>query len=362
MITKPAHIAMARLSSQQVAAVTFTNASDLISYMGAVQAQDYAMAKWAIGLRTHGSTEKQIDQALDKGELIRTHILRPTWHIVHAEDIYWMLALSAQKIKALMKPMNKQLELTEKIFTKSNGIIEKTLGKGVHLTREELAVVLEKAKISTQANRLAHLLERAELEGITCSGKMERNKKTYALLSQRVPGKKLLNKDESLALLAKRYFISRGPATIEDFSWWSNLPLKDARQGLEMIRSDLNSERIDDRTYWFDHERNDAVKQRSSVYLLPAFDEFIISYKDRTASLAPKHHKKALTVNGIFHPVIILNGQVAGLWKRSVEKGKVNIETTFFEPHRKTMENLVVKEAKIFERFLEMPVVVAHPR
>jgi Winged helix DNA-binding domain len=348
------HIANARLANQQIASAKFKKAKDLVAHMGAIQSQDYAMSKWAIGLRLPGSTEKQIEKALDKGEIIRTHVLRPTWHIITGADIYWILALSADKIKSQMKTMNRQLELTEKIFTRSNTILEKCLQDGKHLTREVIMDSLEKAKIPTQSNRLSHLLVRAELDGITCSGKMDGNKKTYALLSERVPKKKILSKEESLALLAKKYFTSHGPATIEDFSWWSGLTLTNARQGLEMVKSNFIAEKINGLDYWFNNDLQLPVKNQSSVHLLPAFDEFIISYKNRTASLAAEHHKRALTMNGIFHPVIIVNGQVAGLWKRSVQKDMVNIEASFFKPQNKVTHCLIAKQTKLFGQFLGM--------
>jgi len=254
------HIANARLANQQIASAKFKKPKDLVAYMGAIQSQDYAMSKWAIGLRLPGSTEKQIENVLDKGEIIRTHVLRPTWHIITAADIYWMLALSADKIKSLMKTMNRQLELSEKIFTKSNAVIEKALGEGKHLTREALLSWFEKAKIPTHSNRLSHMLLRAELEGIACSGKMDGNKKTYALLSERVPKKKVLSKEESLALLAKKYFTSHGPATIEDFSWWSGLSLTNARLGLEMVKSNFIFEKINGLGYWFNNDLQWPVK------------------------------------------------------------------------------------------------------
>ena len=359
MMDLPA-ISTARLISQQVDTAKYKRIQDLVSYMGAIQAQDYAMAKWAIGLRLPGSTERQIEKALDKGVILRTHVLRPTWHFVAAEDIYWMLALTADRIKAAGKTMNRQLELSDRVFTKSNAIIEKSLQGGKHLGREELSASLEKAKISVSGNRLSHLLLRAELEGITCSGKMEGNKRTYALLGERVPAKKKLNKEESLTLLAKKYFSSHGPAAIEDFTWWSGLSGKDAKQALELVKSNLIAEKINERTYWFSNALQLPATSQPSVHLLPAFDEFIISYKDRSASLAAGHHKKVLSVNGIFNPVIVVNGQVKGLWKRTVQKDKIIIETAFFRAYNKATRLLIGKEAEAFGQFAGQPTEVIY--
>ncbi len=356
---KPPDIATARLISQQIAGSAFTIAKELVAYMGAMQAQDYAMAKWAIGLRLPGSTEKQLEKALDDGNLLRTHVLRPTWHIVVAEDIYWMLALSAEKIKALMRTTDRQFELTEKIYSKSNNIIAKCFETEKHMDRDGIAASLHKANISTEKDRLSHLLIRAELEGIICSGKIIEGKRTYASLPERVPKKKLLTKDESLALLANKYFISRGPATIEDFSWWAGLTLTDARHGFDMVKPGFATEKINGISYLFSHELKWPVKNKASVFLLPAFDEFIISYKDRTASLETAHHKKIITRNGIFNPSIIVNGQVAGLWKRSYKNEKLAIETFYFVPPDKTVMAAVNKQAKQFGEFSGLATTVS---
>ena len=182
------------------------------------------------------------------------------------------------------------------------------------------------------------------------------------MLAERVPQKNLLNKEESLALLAKKYFASRGPATVEDFSWWSGLTLTDARRGLESIKKDLLCEKMAGSEYWFGHKMQTPVKPAASVYLLPAFDEFIISYKDRSASLPAEHGKKALTGNGIFYPVIIVNGKVTGLWKRSVQKNTLYIETNFFEKPGRTTERLLKNEIKRLQQFLSLPYNLHQPK
>jgi len=348
---KPLHIAAERLHNQQINTAQFTSVKDLVSYMCAIQSQDYAMSKWAIGLRLPGSTDNQIEKALDKGDILRTHVLRPTWHIIPAQDIYWMISLSAGKIKALMKTMDRQLEITEKIFKKTNNIIAKCVEDGLHVNRDNIAACLEKAKISTTENRLSHFLLRAELEQIICSGKMEGNQRTYASLHSRVPKKKILTREESLALLATRYFKSRGPATVEDFGWWSGLPITAAREGLEMVKRELHNVGIDGSIYWFANDWKQPAKIKEAVYLLPAYDEFIISYKDRTAALPTEHHKKVLSNNGIFYPTIIVNGQVAGLWKRHLQKEEVSIEATFFQPQSEAIGRKMEKQAKVFSQF-----------
>lgn len=351
-------ISRLRLLSQQVAATKFKSAKEIVWWMGAMQTQDYNMALWAIGVRLQGSTEKHVQDAIDRGDIIRTHLLRPTWHFVSADDIYWMLEIAAPNILGSLKSRHRELELTDDIIKKSNKLIEKALTGNKHLTKDELINDLEKAKIATNDQRAAHILLHAELDGIICSGANIGKKQTYALLGERVPRGKKLEREEALAELAIRYFTSHGPATLQDFVWWSGLPGKDSKMALELAKSKLINENIDAQSYWFSESFSLSKTKKQSVYLLPAFDEFIISYKDRSASLLFEHNKKAISINGIFRPVIVVNGQVIGLWKRTMKKNKVIIETDFFEPPNKKTKASIEKEAEAYGIFLGREVEV----
>ena len=353
-------IAKTRLISQHINGSKFTTVKGLVGWMGAMQAQDYAMAKWAISTRAPGCTNSMVKAALDKGEILRTHLMRPTWHFVEATDIYWMLELTAPQIRALMRSRDKELELSEKLYKKGNHIIEKALIDEKHLTREEIMQRFEKAKIATDNYRSGHFMLRAELDGIVCSGPMKGNKQTYALVSDRVSKPTAISRDEALKKLAEKYFSSHCPATIADFIWWSGLPVKDGKNALEMIKKDFVSETIGDETYWLPASFTSIDISKSSAYLLPAFDEFLISYKDRIASLQLQHQSKAFSVNGIFRPIIVINGQVAGLWKRTIKKDKLIIETDFFKTASKAGKKQVETAAKQYGRFLGMKASVVH--
>jgi hypothetical protein len=345
-------ISNTRLVSQMIAAPELKSVKDIVSWMGVIQAQDYSMAKWAIGVRMSDPSEKRIESSLDKGEILRIHVLRPTWHFISADDIYWMLHLSAQKIKSSLRSRHKELELTESVITKTSGIIEKSLSNGLSLTRDELATEFQNAKIKTDANRLSHLLLRAEMDGIVCSGPKKNNKQTYSLLSERIPHKNDLSRDESLAALAKRYFLSRCPATLEDFVWWSNLSITDARKAIDFVRSYFFPETIGSSKYWLPNSFSAAGSGTNSVHLLPAFDEFLISYKDRSISLSLVHHKKTVTDNGIFYPPVVLNGQVAGLWKRTIQKNRVIVNMNSFQSFNKSTRSLIDSKIHVFGEFL----------
>lgn len=347
-----------RLINQQITATKFKTVKDIVGWMGATQAQDYAMAKWAIGARLPNSTVEMVEDAIDKGEIIRIHLLRPTWHIISADDIYWLLELTAPKIKASLRTRHKGLELTESVIGKTNVLIHDALTGGKHLTREELVAIFENAKIATSDNRTSHILLGAELDGIVCSGAAKDNKQTYALLNERIPKPKSLTKEESLERIARKYFTSRYPATLQDFVWWSGLSVGDARNALEMVKSNFVSEKIGSETYWFTNSFSIPKNDNNLTYLLPAFDEFLICYKDRSASLPSNIQKKTVSDNGIFWPIIVLNGQVIGLWKRTIKKDTVIVETNFFQALNKSTIDLVEKEALKLGNFLNKKAVL----
>jgi len=350
------NISRIRLASQQLESTKLKTPKELVGWMGAMQAQDYAMSKWAIGTRLPGTTEDKVETSLDKGDILRTHILRPTWHLVSAKNIYWMLELTAPQVKALAKARHKELELNEIVFSKSHTIIEKALRDKNHLTREELAAVLERAKINASNERGTHLMLQAELDGLVCSGSTKNNKQTYALLSERATKPKSITREEAAAKLARIYFTSHCPATIQDFIWWSGLPVREAKTALEAIRREFIEEKIDGESYWLSNSF--TLPKQNLFYLLPAFDEFIISYKNRTAVLSTEYQKKAFTLNGIFKPTIVLNGQGIGTWKRTIKKDTVLMETDFFFPPTKAVLPLLAKATEDYGIFLNKKTIL----
>lgn len=346
------NIANNRLFSQQIAKTNFNTEKDVVGWMGAMQAQDYAMVNWAIGVRLPDATAQAVQSAMDSGEIIRTHLLRPTWHLVSADDIYWMLELSAPQIKTSLKARHNQLELSKTILAKSNSILEKNLTGGKHLTREEILVEFEKARITLDDNRASHILLWAELEGIICSGAIKNGKQTYALLEERVPKPPSLTRDAALAKLAKTYFTSRCPATLQDFAWWSGLSVSDAKLALELTGSGLRIETIDSHSYPFPPSFSISKSEKESIYMLPAFDEFIISYKDRSAILPFENQKKTISNNGVFWPIIVINGQVKGIWKRTIKKENIIVQAQLFLKPDKSLISAIEKACAHFGSFL----------
>jgi hypothetical protein len=279
--------------------------------------------------------------------------MRPTWHLVAADDLRWMLGLTAPQIRAGMRSRHKELGLTDAILSRSRNILEKTLRDGNHSTREELISLLNKAGIATDENRASHIFSAAELDGLICSGATKNGKQTFSLLEERVPATQPLSRDEALAALAKRYFTNHGPATLDDFDWWSGLSAGDAKRALDMVKSELTQQVVEEKTYWF-VETN--FKFKGSALLLPAFDEFIISYKDRSATITFENHKRAVSSNGMFHPTVVVNGETVGVWKRAIKKNKVIVEFEYFAKPKPASQRLIEAASVRYGEFLEKKV------
>jgi hypothetical protein len=242
---------------------------------------------------------------------------------------------------------------------KSNKLIERALEGNKHLTRDELMDVLENAGITAKNQRSTHLMFCAELDGIVCSGEIRNKEQTYALLRERVPEIRKIDRDEALALLARKYFKSHGPASLQDFAWWSGLNQGDCRRAVEMIRSGLDSEKTGETAYWFSTDTTAVSQHTETVHLLPAFDEYLIAYRDRSASLVIEHTSKAVSDNGIFRPVIVINGLVKGLWKRAIKKDTVLIELSLFHPLNKKEMKGIEKAGERYGEFLGKKIAVS---
>ena len=342
-------IATLRLSNQKLAGSTFKSPAEVVKWMGAIQAQDYAGAKWAVGQRMQNALNTEIDKALEKGSIIRTHVLRPTWHFVAPEDVRWMIQLSAHRIKKSAASLLRLLELNDSIFNHCNDVLAKELSGGKKLARPQVVSVLNKAGIVTNEQRLVHILMRAELDLVICSGGRQGKQFTYSLFDERVPATKPLTNEEALAKLTLRYFTSHGPATVQDFGWWSGLTLVDIKKGLEQVKNKLNQEIIDGNTYWMPKNKTIIKNKLNDVYLLPAFDEYTVSYKDRSAALDPVHIPH--TSHGL-KPTIIIDGRIVGTWKPVLKKNTVLIETNPLIPLTKVHHKAIFAAEERYREFL----------
>ncbi|MDR0419059.1 MAG: winged helix DNA-binding domain-containing protein [Prevotellaceae bacterium] len=345
-------IAKIRTQSQQLINPQFNNPKDLVTWMGAVQAQDYAMSKWAVGIRLSSSTLGDVDKALLKGEILRTHVMRPTWHMVAAEDIRWMLKLCEKRQKAAIESWGRNFGLTKTFYAKGRRLLEKMLKGESNLTKQEVEEGLNVRGMQVDKPQTSCILMLAEVEGIICSGIDKGRKHTYALLDERAPVTKNLHKEEALAELALRFFRSHSPASIQDFIWWSSLSATEVKQAIGLIQQDLIFEKFGEQDYILHKSWAQITEPDSILHFLPSYDEYLISYKNRTAVLDLKDHPKAFNNYGIFQPVIMFNGDIVGNWKKTVKKGLVAIETSFFKHKGKVLKKQIKEAEERYRSFL----------
>lgn len=349
-------IAAQRLYNQQIAQPRFEDAGQLLMWLGAIQGQDYAGAKWSLGLRLPGSTDADIEQAMADKTIVRTWVMRGTLHLVAGADVRWMVDLLGDRLISRSAPRYRQLELDEATLQQSNDILLNALAGHQLLSRKTLFGILEEKGISTRGQRGIHLLQRASLDGLICQGAAERNNPNFMRMDEAFPDASMMARDESLAELARRYFTSRGHATLQDFAWWSALPMADVRAGFEAVKAQLVEDVIDGVSYWLSPESRAAS---SFDFALPGFDEYLLGYKDRSAVLDPENAEKVCPgQNGMFFPTMVIDGRMVGTWKRSFKKGQVIISPQPFEPLSAEDMERFIAVIQPFGDFLQMPLVV----
>lgn len=346
-----------RLANQHIDGAPFEKPEDVVQWMGALQAQDYMQAVWAIGLRTQAGTLAAVEQALEDGRLIRTWPMRGTIHFVPPQDARWMLALSAARVLAADGRRMAQLELTVDIIDRCQDLFCNALRGGRRLSRPAMMALLEAAGISTRQQRGYHILWYIAQRGVIYLGPVQDKQQTFGLLDELAPDTQARSPEEALAELARRYFASHGPATVHDFAWWAGITVTEARRGLEAIKAELVSETFEGKDYWMNTgARPPASEAESCVRLLPGFDEYLLGYKDRSAVLPADHAQKIVPGNnGVFLPMIVVAGQVVGTWKRSLKKKTADITLCPFTP-LDHLEDQVVEAARVYaEEFIGLP-------
>ncbi|MCI0451165.1 MAG: winged helix DNA-binding domain-containing protein [Candidatus Latescibacteria bacterium] len=329
-----------------------------MAWLGAVQAQDYPAAKWALGMRVRNATDALIEKAMNDGSILRTHVMRPTWHFVSPRDIRWMLELTAPRVRSILSHYDRTLGLTAKTLTRCAAVIARALEGGRHLTRDELAGRLERARIEARGQRLARIVMHSELNGLICSGPRRGKQFTYALLDERVPRARSIDRDEALAMLARRYFVSHGPAQVKDFTWWSGLTVKDATAALDAVKPELIAKTVDGKTYWFAPAR--VPKPATSVaMLLSIYDEYTIAYKDRSALGGGEFRNELLRMGNALTSVLTIDGLIAGTWKRTLLEGAVDVAIRPLRRLTAGEKDAVAAAGRRYGRFLGTPVTMS---
>lgn len=347
-----------RLRNQQIAQSRCTKPEQVVAWLGGMQGQDYPGAKWSIGLRLPGATEADVERAFDTGKIVRTWPMRGTLHVVAAEDLRWMLMLTSPKNIAGSASRRQSLDLDDKTLARSREVFAKTLQGGKQKSREALYAALAQAKISTDGQRGYHILWSAALHGLICFAATGDKEQTIALVEEWIAPAKEKTREEALAELATRYFTSRGPATVQDFAWWSGLSVGEARIGLDAIKSKLAHETVGKLTYWMPTEITTA-KDEASAFALPGFDEYLLGYKDRSAVLDVKYAEQVCPGgNGMFASTIVINGCVVGTWKRVFKKVGIEITAAPFGKLSKVDQSRFAEAAQRYGDFLGLAVKV----
>jgi winged helix DNA-binding protein len=353
-------IARQRLHRTFLAGSSHATGRDVVRALGAVQAQDFEGAKWALSKRAAGTTETSLEEEFASGQILRTHMLRPTWHFVDPLDIRWLLALTGPRVRQTMAVYDRRLGLDEATFRRSDVALTKALRDGAYLTRTELKEVLARAKVAlgdgtSGVQRMAHLMMRAELDSVICSGPRKGKQFTYALLDERAPTTDPKDRDEALLELTSRYFRTRSPATAQDFSWWSGLSMADARRGIDLARAELEPVTIDGVNYWTHGEL--PRKPKPSAHLLPNYDEFFIGYRDRSAIGRRLGSLKSVSGgNAIIANVITVDGQLVGGWRRSPGRETVRLDVKVLSRLTPAEQKRLSMEIRRFETYLGRPV------
>jgi winged helix DNA-binding protein len=343
-----------RLHTQRLVGTPCSSPAEVVRLLTAVQSQDYAGATWAIAQRTAGATEAEIEALFDSGVILRTHILRPTWHFVPAEDIRWLLDLSGPRIRTAVSSRHRQLEIDGNTVARANAVFEVALSGGRSLTRKELGEALRRDGIAPDGQRLPHLLASAEHEGLVVSGPRRGKQQTYALLEERVPATRSLDREEALAEMARRYFRGHGPAQVQDAMWWCWLPARDIRTGIALAGHALTHRVIDGKEYWFDAATEPTPPVTDVVHLLPNWDEYTVGYRDRSAAMDPNvpFDPALFSFGSILSNVVTIEGRVRGSWRRTLAAKEVRIDLRLLAPLAPAEAESVERAADRLGRFL----------
>ncbi len=354
-------IGMHRLVTHRLGGTACATPEDVVRWMGALQAQAYGQALWAIGLRTQAATVADVERAIAERRIVLTWPLRGTLHVIPAQDARWMLTVSAPRTLRAARGRMAQLELDEATIERCAALFRDALTGGKRLTRPAMMKLLADAGISPTAQRGYHILWQTAQAGVICLGPLEGRQQTVVLLDEWIPAARDLPREDAVAELAGRYFTSHGPATVHDFAWWTGLTLTEARAGLDGVTSRLVVDKRGGTEYWLSAAAGSAAgrsatDEASRVHLLPGFDEYVLGYKDRGDVLAPEHASKIVPGNnGIFMPALVVDGQVIGTWTRTRTRTGLSLTLHPFAPLT-APDDSIAAAAERYGAFIGLPV------
>ena len=306
----------ARLLGQQLAAPQFTEPAEVVSWFGAMQAQDYRAMRWAVAMRTRKPSFKAFEKAFNDGRIIRTHLQRTTWQLVSREDYFWMLDICRSKALAGLRGWmhSNGIDIPDDEKARIQALMAEFMAGKRCVLKEDIDNALKERGVFMDEHRLSYHLRLAEYDGLVCSGDLHPTKRTLALVSEKIGPQPPMDHDEALALLARKYFRSHGPATLEDFVWWSGLNKNACRKGMGLLGDELISVKYKRQEFFFHEDARTRGFRSGTVLLLPAFDEYLIGYKSRHVVLRPDHAHRAHNQSGIFYNIVALDGEIVGNW------------------------------------------------
>ena len=348
-----------RLAAQRVGGSEGTpEPTQVVRWMLALQAQDLPGAKWSVGLRTPASTLSDVDDALGRGEIVRSWPMCGTLHLTTAADIGWMLRLTAPRTLRALRARHQALGIDGAAIGAATDVAGALLVGGRSASRAEMFAAFEQAGIDTAGQRGIHLLGALHQNRLVCQGPMRGNEQLCVLLDEWVPHPRRLDGDEALGEFVGRYLRSHGPATLDDFCWWTKLSVREAKAGLAATDVPLDELTIDGTRYWMAPEL--AQLSAGSVAALPGFDEMLLGYRDRSASLPDKYAAAIVPGNnGMFLSTMVADGRVVGTWRRRRTSAGVTVTASPLEPLSNRVRARFVDAADRYGRFLGVPVVVA---
>ncbi|MBO7083980.1 MAG: AlkZ family DNA glycosylase [Bacteroidales bacterium] len=305
-----------RLLNQQLVAPQFSDPAEVVSHLGAMQAQEYRLMRWAVAMRTKKPSAKAFKKAFDDGRIIRLHLMRGTWQLVAAEDYWSLLELCAAKAISVTKGWmsSNKISLPDDELMRIREILAQTASDKGSIIKEDFIQALAEKDIHMDDHRLSYHIRMAELSGMLCSGNLLPLKASYALTTNKVKPKEKTDRDEVLMRFTRKYFQSRQPATLEDFIWWSGLNISDCRKGIELLGDTIHIERWRGRDFYLTDDCRTRGFRKDKFLLIPPYDEYLIGYKSRDIVLPPEHRHHAHNNSGIFQPIIAHDGIVCGNW------------------------------------------------
>ncbi len=351
-----------RLIAQRIVTPAAASPAETVRWMLALQAQDFPGVKWSVGLRQRGGTQAAVEAACDAGEIVRSWPMRGTLHLVAAEDLHWMLELTTPRSVASAGDRRAYLGIGDLDVERARHIAEAALTGGRVLTREALLGSIAAGGVSTHGQRGYHLLWYLAQTGTLVLGPAHGRQQTFALLDDWVPRPRRLERDEALGELALRFFASHGPATAKDLARWSGLTMAQVRLGIGVAGAALTTLELDGIPYLLAPETLEVAAPTVRVHLLPGFDEYVLGYQDRTAVLAPEHSQAIVPGgNGVFRPTIVVDGAVAGTWRRTVKAREVVVEAAPFAPLTRPLLAGLRDAVEAYGSFLGQPVRLIAP-